>query len=386
LGYRVKIYEKAPKPGGNLTGVIPDYRLSPEVVMDEIAWIESWGIEIQTDTEVGKDLSIAQLFAESHAILLATGAGKSLPLRVAGEESFNVHLALTFLKAVKEKRPPELGNKVVVIGGGNSAVDAAQTAKRLGAEDVRIVCLERQGEMPAYPWQVKQALEEGVVLEVGWGPSSFDLKEDGALSVTCDRCISIWEDGKFSPVLDGDTQKRFYADSFIVAVGGRPDREFLMTLGLISSSEAEQSFDPLTLQTRIKGLFAAGDVTTGPTSVVEAMASGRRAAISIDRYLRGEDLRYGRRDVGPYLFDFPVDLQKANKAPRQPIPELPSAERLGFKEIELTMDEDTARREAGRCLSCGLPVAYFDACWYCLPCEVSCPEEALRVEIPYIIR
>jgi NADPH-dependent glutamate synthase beta subunit-like oxidoreductase len=386
LGYQITIYEKATRAGGNLTGVIPEFRLPFAIVMDEMAWIESWGIEIKTGIAIGKDISLGQLTTESHAVLVATGAGKPMKLGLSGEEALNVHAGLGFLVAAKEGLAPNLGRSAVVIGGGNASIDVAQTARRLGLEDVRIVCLERLDEMPAYPWEVSQALEEGITIDEGWGPASFEVEGDRAISLSCHRCVSVWKDGQFSPSLDQGTGKRFSADSFIVAIGERPHGEFLSSLGLIASPEAELRPDPLTLETNLKRLFVAGDVATGPTSVVEAMASGRRAAVSIDRFLRGEDLRYGRSYPGPYIHDFPVNLRAASKTPRQAMPALPPISRRDFSEIERGFDVRAAELEAGRCLSCGVPVGYFDACWSCLPCEVSCPEEALRVEIPYEIR
>jgi NADPH-dependent glutamate synthase beta subunit-like oxidoreductase len=358
LGYRVTIYEKATGPGGNLTGVIPEFRLPVEIVMKEIDWLLSWGIELKTGTAVGKDISLEELTKENHAILVASGAGKSIKLNLPGEEATNVYSGLEFLAAAKENRVPLLGRSAVVIGGGNTAVDAAQTAGRLGVKEVKIVCLERLDEMPAYPWEVTQALEEGITIDVGWGPSSFKVEGDRAKSLTCHRCLSIWKNGQFSPSFDRDTCKSFAADSFIVAIGDRPNGEILSSLGLIKSPAVELRVDPLTLETALQGVFVAGDAATGPTSVVDAMASGRKAAISIDRYISGEDLRYGRSYPGPYLFDFHVDLSAGNKTPRQTMPALSPTNRRDFSEIEQGFDERAAG-DGSRTLSllwgaCGL--------------------------------
>ena len=387
LGYRVTIFEKEDRPGGNLTSLIPEFRLPLKVVLDEISWIEGWGVEIRTGICLGRDLTPDQLMLEADAVLVATGASQTRRLEVPGEDASNVYSAPTFLKMVKNDVSPRLGQSALIIGGGNSAVDAAQTAKRLGVERVGIICLERtRDEMTAFPWAVDEALAEDITVEWGWGPFSFADTNGMAAAVDCHRCLTVWKDGRFEPVLDAGTQKRFEADSFIVAIGQRVDEKMLAQLGLPGSSDAELRVDILTQATSTAGLFVAGDAASGPTSVVQAMASGQRAAVSIDRYLRGEDLRYGRDYPGPYLIDFPIDLKATNSTARQESSKLVGKDRLAFKEIDSGFDESRASAESGRCLSCGVPVGCFNACWYCLPCEISCPEDALRVEIPYKIR
>jgi len=387
MGYQVTIYEKESRPGGNLTSVIPEFRLPLEVVLDEIAWIERWGVKIETGICMGRDISLDQLTREADSVLVAAGASQNQHLEVPGENASNVYSATSFLKRVKNGNPPSLGSSTLIIGGGNSAVDAAQTAKRLGVEQVGIVCLERtRGEMAAYPWAIDEVLEEGINIEWGWGPCSFADTNGKTVNVDCQRCLRVLEDECFLPLLDPGTQKRFEADSFIVAIGEKVDENLFKQLNSLAPADAEFRVDALTQATPMEGLFVAGDTASGPSSVVDAMASGKRAAISIDRYLRGEDLRYGRSYAGPYITDFSIDLQAANSTVRQESLKIKGGERLGFKEIDGGFDESMATAESSRCLNCGAPVACFDSCWYCLPCEVSCPEDALRVEIPYKIR
>ena len=386
-GYRVVIYEKGSKPGGNLTRVIPDFRLPVATAMAEVEWLKEWGVEFRTGVEIGKDVAFEAIRSENAAVVVATGGGQSMRLGIEGEDYSNVVHALPFLEAAKEGNPPALGNSVVVIGGGNAAVDAAQTARRLGASTVRLVCLERRNEMPAHPHCLEEALEEGVIMECGWGPRAF-TGFDGARAsaLQCRLCLCVWQDGCFLPQLDCEIERTFEADSFIVAIGDRPDGAFLGSIGLMVGKGCRASADARTLETAVPGVFAAGDVVSGPSSVVQAMASGRAAAESADRYIRGEDLRFGRSYPGPVLTDFPIRTDKAAPIPRQSWRRLAPAGRIGMRETNAAIDESRAGEESLRCLSCGVPVAYHDTCWYCLPCEVSCPEQALRLEVPYLIR
>jgi NADPH-dependent glutamate synthase beta subunit-like oxidoreductase len=381
------VLEKASTPGGNLSTIIPDFRLPSEVVEQEISWIERWGIQIRTGVHVGEDISVSKLLQENQAVILATGTNRPITLDICGENAVNIHHARAFLEAVKQGKHPELGKSVIVIGGGNSALDSAQTAMRLGTVAVTIICLERKEELPAYASAVSEALEEGITFEWGWGPIEFACSENGcANAVECHRCISVWDGGRFAPLLDRGAQKRFEADSILIAIGDRSDSEYFEDIGLLPSTGTKPAVDQLTLETTVTGLFVAGDCFSGPTSVVEAMASGKRVAVSVDRKLRGEDLKYGRSYIGPFITEFSVDAKKTKEISRQPLPQLALKDRKSFKEVNIGYDEALARLESSRCLSCGVPVGYYDACWYCLPCEVSCPEQALKVEVPYIIR
>jgi NADPH-dependent glutamate synthase beta subunit-like oxidoreductase len=388
LGYQTRVYEKSSVPGGNLTTVIPEFRLPIAAVMEEIDRLERCGVEIRTGVCINQDITMDRLTEEHAAVLLATGANRPLGLEMDGPDAPNIFSAVSFLETVKQGGKPDIGSSVVIIGGGNSAIDAAQTARRLGVESVKLVCLERsEPEMPAFPWTIAEALSDGITIDWGWGPTSFSHKNGRAESVSCRRCLSVWEGEHFSPRIDAGTEKTFEAESFIIGIGTCADSEFLNNACSLSSTDSRFESDPLTLETAAVGIFIAGDAATGPTSVVDAMASGRRAAVSIDRYIRGDDLRYGRAYAGPYLTDFPLDLSTANPEARRATPKpLPEAQRLSFNEINGVYDDAAAREESSRCLSCGIPVGYFNSCWYCLPCEISCPEEALRVEIPYKIR
>lgn len=385
-GYNVRVYDKATTPGGNLTHAIPEFRLPRKVALADIEWIERWGVEFQLGCHVGRDLGFKRVKARHSAILLASGRGQPTRLNIAGEDAANVSAALSFLEEVKAGAKPDLGGSVVVIGGGNVAIDAALTAKRMGTPSVRVVCLERPGDMPAFAQNVQDAIEEDIVIEYGWGPGAFVRNGNRAVAVQCRLCLCVWQDQCFAPTFDCSIEKSIAADSFIVAVGDQPDSELLHVLGLHPESKTIRIADPSTLETGIAGVFAAGDLVSGSSSVVDAMAAGLRAAISIDRHLQGEDMHYGRNYAGPFITDFSSPTQGAYAAPQQQPLKVPPADRKGMQEVELGFSAAQALEESRRCLSCGVPVGYHDSCWACLPCEVSCPEQALRVAVPYLAR
>jgi NADPH-dependent glutamate synthase beta subunit-like oxidoreductase len=385
-GYQVIVYDTDTTPGGNLTRVIPEFRLPQKVALADMEWIERWGVEFRLGFRVGRDMDF-EIFRKQHrAVLLATGGGQPMRLHIDGEDSVNVCAALPFLEAVKAGQKPDLGSSVVVIGGGNVAIDAALTAKRLGVPSVRVVCLEKKDDMRAFAHSVQEAIEENIGIEYGWGPQSFVRKGNCAISVNCQLCVCIWEDQCFAPTFDCAVGKAFPGESFIVAIGEQPERDYLQSLGLSFNMESHRFADPVTLETNLAGVFAAGDMISGASSVVHAMASGRRAAVSIDRYVKGDDVRYGRSYGGPVINDFNIRTANAYPAAQQRCIQVPTGERIGMQEKELTLDAVHALEESRRCLNCGVPVGYNDSCWACLPCEVSCPEQALRVTVPYLIR
>jgi NADPH-dependent glutamate synthase beta subunit-like oxidoreductase len=283
------------------------------------------------------------------------------------------------LRQVKSGEKPQLGEEVVVIGGGEVALDSAQTAVRLGAKKVTAVCLEDKSEMPADPEAVALARSEGIFIENCWGPKAITLNQGKASGVTLQKCTSVFDSkGAFAPCFDKCQTMELKADSVIIAVGQKRD------LALLKGKEP--TFNPLTLQTDEAKVFVAGDLTHGPSTVVKAMASGREAAESVHRLFTDEHLSYGRAYKGPFETEFEIDKSRGSAAERVQ-PEIHSCSGQGdFKEIELTMSEEQARTEAGRCYSCGKPFGKFRTCWFCLPCEVECPKDALWVDIPYLLR
>jgi NADPH-dependent glutamate synthase beta subunit-like oxidoreductase len=212
------------------------------------------------------------------------------------------------------------------------------------------------------------------------------LSRKGVLNgIEFQRCLQVFdESGAFKPDFDAFERMFLEADNLIVAIGQTADSTIFKMIGL-DPAKARQ-IDPLTLQSPDEMIFLAGDVVGGPSSVVEAMAQGRRAAESVDRFFKGEPLRYGRDYAGPVETDFQIDTSRAANLKRAEIPARPFQGEGDFGELEPCLDMESARKEASRCYSCGQPFGKYRTCWFCLPCEVECPHDALWVEIPYLLR
>ncbi len=348
------------------------------------------GVQFCCSVAIGSDKTensktIGELKKEFQAIILATGCPNHAKLNVKGENLPGVFHGIPFLQDVRAGKLLRLGKKVVVIGGGNVAVDAAQTALRLGAQTVSMVCLESENEIPAMEEDLAMAKSEGIELKYSWGSPNF-FSIDGQLdSVEFMRCTSVFDaHGNFSPDFDSCELKSIEADSVIIAIGQKTDASFLETLGL--AADIISQIDPITLQTPDEMIFMAGDVMTGPSSVIEAMAKGRNAAESAHRFIKGEHLKYGRAYEGPIETDFDIDTSRGNELKRHNVSEHQCQGKSDFKELVNSYDTVTAQKEAGRCYSCGDPFGKFRTCWFCLPCEVECPNDALYVEIPYLMR
>jgi len=384
-GHGVTVFEAEAAPGGMLRWAIPEFRLPLEILDKELALLHAMGVNFQCGISLGKNKTIEDLKKEFDAIIIATGCPDYGKLNTEGENLPGIYHGLPFLHDVRAGRTPRVGKKVVVIGGGNVGVDSAQTALRLGAVDVTLVCLESQDEIPAYQNALDSATAEGIKLECSWGPVRFDSAQGELKSVEFQQCLKVFDDcGNFSPIFDTCQLMTLAADTVIVAIGQIQDPKLFAKIGL-SQKEMSQ-IDPLTLQTSDEMIFLAGDVFGGPSSVVEAMAGGRRAAESAHRLLKGEHLRYGRSYPGPVETDFEIDTRRGTKSKRVKTQEHRCLGKGDYAEIEKPFDKQAARTEAKRCYSCGQPFGKFRTCWFCLPCEVECPHEAIYVEIPYLLR
>ncbi len=286
-GYGVKIFEAAPVPGGALRLSIPSYRLPAEVVERDVANVTAAGVEIATNARVD-DLDALKRDGFD-AVLVATGTPNSAKLRVPGEELSGISSALGFLRDVKLQAPLDVRGKVVaVIGGGNVAIDAARSVRRLGAAAVHMVCLESRGEMPAHEWEVDEMLAEGIELHDSWGISRFSGGEH-VEAVELKRCTAVFDDSRrFSPQYDESVVDRLACDLAIVAIGMGADTETFSALAPGGARTLQA--DPATLQTAVPWVFAAGDAVTGPSMITDAVGQGRKAAHMIDRWLQGQEL------------------------------------------------------------------------------------------------
>jgi len=389
MGHEVTILDSLPEAGGMTLAGIPKFHLPDTMRKADTLLLDELGIEQKYGTTVGEDIGFDDLIAKYHAVLLAVGTHVEERLNIEGEGSPSVLDGISFLRAVNLGERPEVGSKVLVIGGGNVAVDSARVVLRLGAQDAQLVCLEQREEMPAFQSEVQGALEEGVTFNCTWGPERILLENGNVRGVELKRCISVWgPEGRFQPTYDPNQRLTLSADTIIVAIGQLPDLAFL------AGSHAKDVFkgntlrvNPATMETRLEGVFAAGDMVTGPSSVVEAMASGRKAAASIDLYLRGQDLILNRIIKDKKTMTGDVDLDRARRYPRVPMPRIEVKRRRStFEVIDIGYDAVTARNEADRCLRCARAIEYYNECWYCLPCEIECPTEALTLEIPFLVR
>jgi NADPH-dependent glutamate synthase beta subunit-like oxidoreductase len=290
------------------------------------------------------------------AVLLAAGTARSKGLSIEGADLDGIMSGLPFLRSARDAHEPGLDAPVVVIGGGNVAVDVAMTALRLGADDVHLVCLESRGTMPAHDWEIAQAEAEGVHIHAGWGPRRFTAQGDRVAGVDMVRCTRVFdEQGAFKPVFDESQTQHLPAHHIVITIGQEVDADLFGEYpGLARSSSGTVSVDG-ELATATSGTFAAGDVVRGPSSVVEAMADGRRAAAAIDRYLGGEglvDIPPAGRESTDFKLDYPSEVM--HRA-RQPIPSPdPQIRTSGFEPIEETLRGRQAQLEAERCLRCHL--------------------------------
>lgn len=353
-GHDVVVFEALQEPGGMLRyGILP-YRLPREVLQKEIEEIRAAGVEIRTGSGAGLNELQAGGF---DAILLATGAhgGKSLPIEGAGLRG--IHQGVSLLRSVAAGQVDHTlfaGKRVVVVGGGNVAVDAARTARRLKADSIQIVCLEQPGEMPAYEAEVQAAIEENVSIHTGWGPKRF-IGNGSVSSIELKRCLRVFdESGRFNPQYDDAETATWKADVVVLAIGQSCELEYLgksdvrvTAAGTIQADDALQTAEP--------AVFAAGDVQRGPASVIEAIADGRRAASSIDKSLGGDGV-IDEPLIETEVFRMQVDSREGfAERPRVDMAVVsPAARTSDFCQVELGLSREQATAEAGRCLQCDL--------------------------------
>jgi NADPH-dependent glutamate synthase beta subunit-like oxidoreductase len=386
-GHEVRVIEKKAEPGGLLRHGLPGFRLPPSEVSAAVDLLERMGVRFRTSETVGQGLEWDRVLEEYDAAVLAVGLGRPLDLDLPGRGLPNVITGLGFLEQIRAGNRPKPGRAVVVIGGGNTAVDAALTCRRLGAAAVRLVCVEPRGEMPAFPSEIAEAIEEGVIIENGWGPLGITPRR-GGLRVNFGRCLALRDkSGNFRPQLAPETGLSLKANTIVLALGQTLEPEGLSS-ELMEKRGLSLAVDPLTFQSpKEPRLFACGDAATGPVSVVHAFASGQEAAISVDRFLRGEGLRWGRdARMDGWQQESTADFGTARGGRRGPLPRLDVEKRDLVKEVEGSLSPKAARIEAERCLSCGRAAEVNLTCWYCLPCEIECPTKALTVRMPYLVR
>jgi len=349
LGHSVTVFEVLPEPGGMMRVAIPDYRLPKGILKSEIKEIEDIGVDIKINTRVD---SIDSLLSDSYdAVFVAVGAHQGIKIGVEGEDNPRVIECVNFLRSMSLDRKVEVGNAVAVIGGGNAAIDSARTALRLGAKEVTIVYRRTRAEMPASPEEIEEALAEGVQIFYLAAPSRI-VSQNGSVEMECTRMElgAMDASGRRRPEPIKGSEFTMCFDTIIAAIGQRPDIPDQFNLALGRGNVVE--VDPDTLATSREGVFAGGDAVSGPASVIEAIAAGRQAAVTIDKYLGGngdidETLAPPEGEVAP--------LEEAEEKRRPQMLTLPVKKRLGdFSQVELGYNDEMAMEEAMRCLRCDL--------------------------------
>ncbi len=351
-GHRVTVFDRMEEPGGMLAYVIPAYRLPKDIVRRVVKAIENTGVEFKLKVDIGRDVTVDDLKKDFDSVFIATGAWNPMSIGLEGEES--TRFGMEFLTNINLGVKEVPGKKVLVIGGGNAAVDVATSALRLGAEEAIMACLESSEEMPALPWEIEQAVEEGVKLMPSWGPHRV-LKSGGKVTgMELVRCTAVLDDqGRFAPTLDSAVKETVEADQIMMAVGYTTDLHFNDSALSLKVEQGLITADPETQATSAPGVFAGGTVTYGAATVAEAIASGKRAAVAMDIYLKGAGAKAEDEDgkaVKP-LLKFNSDyLKRTNRAE---IPKLPVAERSIDAEDALGLGLSEIEVESNRCFNCG---------------------------------
>jgi len=357
-GYPCTIFEKLPVAGGMLAVGIPDYRLPKNILKQEIDYIEKTGVEIKTGMALGKDFTIDKLFQDGFkAVFLAIGAHKPSILKIEGEDDPAIIPGISFLRDVNFGRKVHIGNRVAVIGGGNVATDAARTALRLGSKEVFIIYRRSRKEMPALPEELNQLEEEGIRIRYLENPVKV-VKENGNFKgIDCMRMKlgKPDESGRRQPIPIKGSEYFVGCDNVILAVGQTPETACVENEGITITSLRTVKADPEVLQTERKGVFAGGDAITGPADVITAISHGKRAAISIDQFLRGRDVIKEYYITKPAVHVPPMELtdKEIEKLARPKGRQKPGSERVhNFEEVEEGLTEKKAIIEAKRCLRC----------------------------------
>jgi NADPH-dependent glutamate synthase beta subunit-like oxidoreductase/MinD superfamily P-loop ATPase len=373
-GYTPTIFESHAVVGGMLATGIPRFRLPREVREREVEAIKAMGVDVKTGVVVGRDITLSDLREQGYkAFYVAIGAGLNNKLNILGEDLEGVVDVISMLFALNLKVGTTVGSNVVVIGGGNSAVDSARAVKRRSQGTVRILYRRTAQEMTAIKEHVEEAVEEGVQIEYLTAP--IEIIGDGT-RVTGLRCQrmklgKVDATGRRQPMPVEDSEFTIDADHVVVAVGQRPSTALLRIKDIKANKDLTINIDPLTLQTSIPDIFAGGDCVTGPNTVVDAMADGIRVAESLDRYLSGRDLKQGRSLDRPEPVEVDIKQRYVSPQKRAKMPTLPHSDRMGsYEETKRGLSTEVVRLEAGRCLSCAL-------CSSCLECERICQVNAV---------
>lgn len=384
-GYYPTVFEKNPKAGGMLTYGIPSYKLEKDVIEAEIDILKEMGVTIKTGVEVGKDVTIEELRKEGYkGFFVAVGCQKGKIPSIPGVEVKNVTNALSFLHEASENHDQILNGDVVVVGGGNVAIDAARTAIRFKANKVTLLCLEDRDHMPATNDEVLEALDEDVEVKNGWGPKEV-LSENGEVkAIVFKKCTSVYDEtGKFNPKYDEEETITVKADHVIFAIGQALDFKELFKGEDVELNKFNYPVvDKLTLQTSKKDIFMGGDCVTGPKFAIDAIAMGKEGAISLHRFVQpGTSLTIGRNRREFISLDKEnVVIESYDEAGRnEPGMDETINYRRSFVDAHKTLSEEQVKKETLRCLGCGASVVDENKCIGCGVCTTKCEFDAIHL-------
>ncbi len=393
MGYKAVIYEMEKVAGGMTVLGIPPYRLPRDIIQAEIDAIRSLGVEIKLGVQIGKDIPLKKLYEESAAVLLAVGAKKSRMIPMEGAESRGVLGGVDFLRDVYTGGDVKIGPKVVVIGGGNVAYDVARTSVRqAGVSSVSLVCIEKFEEMLADKIEIEEGMEEGISRINSFGPQRINADKDGSVkSITFKRCLAVFDsEQRFNPRYDESEVITLDADTILFSIGQASDLSFLDKCGLdVEMTERGLiKTDTGQMKTSLPGLFVAGDLAYGPRLVIDAVASGKKAAVRIHEHISGKRISLNREESHSDNYDNEVRCNKVAHPPhyekinRDEVPAAPLADRMkGMSvQVETGFLKEAAEEQGGRCLNCAVNTIFNgDRCILCGGCADICPEYCLRL-------
>ena len=393
MGYKPIIYEMESVAGGMCAVGIPPYRLPRDILQAEIDAIKALGVEIILGVQIGKDVPLKKLYDESSAVLLSVGAKKSRMLPIEGSECKGVLGGVDFLRDVFTGKEAKVGPKVVVIGGGNVAYDVARTAVRQeGVDSVSLVCIEKPEEMLADKVEIEEGEEEGIERINSLGPHKINADENGkANSMTFIKCLSVFDaEGKFNPEYDEAEMKTLDADTIFFSIGQAYDLSFLEKCGIdVEMTERGMvKVGPDNVTTSVPGMFVSGDLAYGPRLVIDAVASGKKAAIAIHEHISGSQLDLKTSETHTTEWSGEVsrnDVSQSEdyeKRERREVPAELTEERLKscIVPVEKGYTGEVAEDEGGRCLNCAVNTIFNgDRCILCGGCADVCPEYCLRL-------
>ena len=384
-GYRPTVFEKNKKPGGMLTYGIPSYKLEKDVVEAEIDIIRQMGVEIRCGVEVGKDVTLDALRAQGYkAFYVAIGCQGGRKAGIPGEDAPNVVTAVDFLHKVNEGEKISLDGKIVVVGGGNVAIDVVRSGLRCGASAADMYCLEAREQMPATPAEVAEAEEDGAHVHCGWGPKEILTKDGKATAVVFKRCVSVYDaEGKFAPTYDDNDTVTVECDHVFLSIG-----QSIQWGGLLDGSRVELGrggravADALTYQTAQPDVFVGGDVYTGPKFAIDAIAAGKEGAVSIHRFVQPNTsmtIGRNRRDFIQLNKD-DLALESYDTTARQTAGMAQDIDyHHSFRDGHLTFTEEQVKKETARCLGCGASVVDPNKCIGCGVCTTKCEFDAIHL-------